>query len=279
MTISNMAIEVGAKAGLMRADAKTLAWFEGRSKRAPMPVDPDADAVYARSLAYDASRDRPAGRQAALGRQRLADRGGRGHADPAGLPRHVHERSARGLRDRGGHPRRAARCTPRCASSSRRRASRSTSTPCRGLHPDARRGRRGRRDAGLRPVRGHAQRRAERRRERHLDGQPQLQGPHGQQQRVRLPRQPGDGGRERHRGQSSPTRASTSSRASKQDSARRASEERASADGDPREGVQVRRRHQHRLHHQRQVQVQVHRHGGHGRPRHGGARPATTTRR
>ena len=53
MTISNMAIEVGAKAGLMRADAKTLAWYEGRSKRAPQPVEPDADAVYARSLSYD----------------------------------------------------------------------------------------------------------------------------------------------------------------------------------------------------------------------------------
>jgi 3-isopropylmalate/(R)-2-methylmalate dehydratase large subunit len=55
MTISNMAIEVGAKAGLMRADSKTLAWYEGRSNRVPMPVDPDADAVYARTLSYDAS--------------------------------------------------------------------------------------------------------------------------------------------------------------------------------------------------------------------------------
>lgn len=54
MTISNMAIEVGAKAGLMRADEKTLAWYTGRSKRAPEPVDPDPDAVYARSLTYDA---------------------------------------------------------------------------------------------------------------------------------------------------------------------------------------------------------------------------------
>ena len=53
MTISNMAIEVGAKAGLMRADAKTLSWYEGRSNRSPMPVDPDPDAVYARSLSYD----------------------------------------------------------------------------------------------------------------------------------------------------------------------------------------------------------------------------------
>lgn len=55
MTISNMAIEVGAKAGLMKADEKTLAWYEGRGDRAPAPVDPDADAVYAQELVLDAS--------------------------------------------------------------------------------------------------------------------------------------------------------------------------------------------------------------------------------
>ncbi|MHB8740816.1 MAG: aconitase/3-isopropylmalate dehydratase large subunit family protein, partial [Coriobacteriia bacterium] len=55
MTISNMAIEVGAKAGLMKADDKTLAWYEGRGDRAPGPVDPDADAVYAEQVTLDAS--------------------------------------------------------------------------------------------------------------------------------------------------------------------------------------------------------------------------------
>jgi 3-isopropylmalate/(R)-2-methylmalate dehydratase large subunit len=55
MTISNMAIEVGAKAGLMKADAKTLAWYAGRGERTPAPVDPDADAVYAKSLTFDAT--------------------------------------------------------------------------------------------------------------------------------------------------------------------------------------------------------------------------------
>ncbi len=53
MTMSNMAIEVGAKAGLMRADAKTLAWYEGRTERTPRPVDPDPDAVYAREITID----------------------------------------------------------------------------------------------------------------------------------------------------------------------------------------------------------------------------------
>ena len=38
MTISNMAIEVGAKTGLMEADEKTLAWFEGRGDKMPAPV-------------------------------------------------------------------------------------------------------------------------------------------------------------------------------------------------------------------------------------------------
>ncbi|MDP2232645.1 MAG: 3-isopropylmalate dehydratase large subunit [Actinomycetota bacterium] len=55
MTISNMAIEVGAKAGLMKADAKTIAWFKGRGEKTPAPQDPDADAVYAKSLTIDAS--------------------------------------------------------------------------------------------------------------------------------------------------------------------------------------------------------------------------------
>ncbi|MGB4593326.1 MAG: 3-isopropylmalate dehydratase large subunit [Coriobacteriia bacterium] len=53
MTISNMAIELGAKAGLMKADAKTLAWYEGRGERAPKPVEPDADATYVREIVID----------------------------------------------------------------------------------------------------------------------------------------------------------------------------------------------------------------------------------
>lgn len=55
MTISNMAIELGAKAGLMKADAATLAWYEGRGTRVPAPVEPDADATYAREIEIDAS--------------------------------------------------------------------------------------------------------------------------------------------------------------------------------------------------------------------------------
>jgi 3-isopropylmalate/(R)-2-methylmalate dehydratase large subunit len=53
MTISNMAIEVGAKAGLMNADAKTLEFFEGRARKAPKPQNADVDAVYKTELTFD----------------------------------------------------------------------------------------------------------------------------------------------------------------------------------------------------------------------------------
>ena len=60
MTISNMAIEVGAKAGLMRADAKTDAFFRERVvrlgtplARPPQPVDPDEDARYLQVIEID----------------------------------------------------------------------------------------------------------------------------------------------------------------------------------------------------------------------------------
>lgn len=59
MTISNMAIEVGAKAGLMKADSKTLEWLaqhqvEGVSRQ-PQPVEPDEDAVYCQTIQIDAT--------------------------------------------------------------------------------------------------------------------------------------------------------------------------------------------------------------------------------
>jgi 3-isopropylmalate/(R)-2-methylmalate dehydratase large subunit len=60
MTIANMAIEVGAKAGLMCADDKTLAFLAERAARngsplarTPQPVAPDEDAVYARTVTID----------------------------------------------------------------------------------------------------------------------------------------------------------------------------------------------------------------------------------
>lgn len=56
MTISNMAIEVGAKAGLMKADDKTLAWFAAHDpERTPAPVFPDEGAVYCQEIVIDVS--------------------------------------------------------------------------------------------------------------------------------------------------------------------------------------------------------------------------------
>jgi len=54
-TISNMAVEMGAKIGIMEADAKVLKWLAERSKRPPQPVKPDIDARYVAVKQYDVS--------------------------------------------------------------------------------------------------------------------------------------------------------------------------------------------------------------------------------
>ncbi|NPV26164.1 MAG: 3-isopropylmalate dehydratase large subunit [Firmicutes bacterium] len=58
-TIANMAIEMGAKAGLMEADEKTLAWVAAHSRKKFTPVTADPDAVYARVKEYDVSNLEP----------------------------------------------------------------------------------------------------------------------------------------------------------------------------------------------------------------------------
>lgn len=58
-TISNMAIEMGAKCGLMEADEKTIAWVKEHSNKPFEPVTADADAVYAQVLEYDVSNLEP----------------------------------------------------------------------------------------------------------------------------------------------------------------------------------------------------------------------------
>ena len=55
LTMSNMAIEMGAKAGLMEADEKTLAWIRAHSQREPKPVSADPDAIYAQVREYEVS--------------------------------------------------------------------------------------------------------------------------------------------------------------------------------------------------------------------------------
>lgn len=55
MTFSNMAIECGAKAGLMEADEKTLAYVARTAQRAPRPVLDDEDAEFASKIVIDAA--------------------------------------------------------------------------------------------------------------------------------------------------------------------------------------------------------------------------------
>ncbi len=52
-TIANMAIEMGAKAGLMEYDEKVEAWLSGRTQKTPRPVAADPDARYHEVKTYD----------------------------------------------------------------------------------------------------------------------------------------------------------------------------------------------------------------------------------
>jgi len=54
-TISNMAVEMGAKCGLMVADRKTLDWVKRHSVRETRPVEADDDARYVDLREYDIS--------------------------------------------------------------------------------------------------------------------------------------------------------------------------------------------------------------------------------
>ncbi|HZK18825.1 MAG TPA: 3-isopropylmalate dehydratase large subunit [Clostridia bacterium] len=54
-TISNMAVEMGAKAGLMEADEKTFDWLRGYTRREYTPVSADDNAVYESVKTYDVS--------------------------------------------------------------------------------------------------------------------------------------------------------------------------------------------------------------------------------
>jgi 3-isopropylmalate/(R)-2-methylmalate dehydratase large subunit len=58
-TMANMAIEAGAKAGLFRVDAKTLAYVKERATRKYTVYEPDADAAYARVIEYDVTKMEP----------------------------------------------------------------------------------------------------------------------------------------------------------------------------------------------------------------------------
>ncbi len=55
MTISNMAIEMGAKTGLIDVDKKTLDWVKEHSKRKPAVIKSDSDAEFTKVEEYNAS--------------------------------------------------------------------------------------------------------------------------------------------------------------------------------------------------------------------------------
>lgn len=55
MTMANMAIEAGGKAGLFAADDKTLAYTRAAGRQGDQPIAPEAGAVYAQELRFDVS--------------------------------------------------------------------------------------------------------------------------------------------------------------------------------------------------------------------------------
>lgn len=59
LSMANMAIEAGGKAGLFRADQTTLDYVKPRANRPYTVVDPDLDAEYAQTIEYDASKIEP----------------------------------------------------------------------------------------------------------------------------------------------------------------------------------------------------------------------------
>ncbi|MBI5554954.1 MAG: 3-isopropylmalate dehydratase large subunit [Elusimicrobia bacterium] len=58
-TIANMAIEMGAKFGIMNGDQKTLAWVKKHSSRKFKFVQADQDAVYSKALEFNISQLTP----------------------------------------------------------------------------------------------------------------------------------------------------------------------------------------------------------------------------
>ena len=53
MTLANHAAELGAKAAILEADDKTIAWLNAHGAREPCPVKADADAVYHERIEID----------------------------------------------------------------------------------------------------------------------------------------------------------------------------------------------------------------------------------
>lgn len=59
MTITNMSMEMGAKAAIMNADDKVAEYLKGRTKAKLSPVEADNGATYAKDMKYDVSKVGP----------------------------------------------------------------------------------------------------------------------------------------------------------------------------------------------------------------------------
>ncbi len=53
LVLSNLSVEMGAKAGIFNADQRTMNYLEARTAAVPMPVAADADACYSRTVTLD----------------------------------------------------------------------------------------------------------------------------------------------------------------------------------------------------------------------------------
>jgi len=58
-TICNMVVEMGAKAGFMPQDKKTISWLKPKTRKTIKPVIADKDARYAKTLVYNISKLKP----------------------------------------------------------------------------------------------------------------------------------------------------------------------------------------------------------------------------
>jgi 3-isopropylmalate/(R)-2-methylmalate dehydratase large subunit len=59
LVLSNLSVEMGAKAGIFRCDRKTVSYLQGRTSKPFTPVEPDEGAKYSRRVTLDVSRLAP----------------------------------------------------------------------------------------------------------------------------------------------------------------------------------------------------------------------------
>ena len=190
MTICNMGVEFGAKNAVCKPDQKVLDAIKGKEKYSNWEcVWADEDAVYAKEVSYDLGDIVPC-----VAKPHTVDNWApidevKG-TNTRGLPRLLHQRAHRGPAPRGRNTQRtqgrgAHRRHPRVVDS---------------LPPGDARGnrghaaRRGLRDMqpGLRPLHGQPRGNPRARRDCDKHREQELQGTHGRQGQLHLPRQPDD---------------------------------------------------------------------------------------